>query len=480
MQMKKKLLSVFIAGAMTVSLTSGFASADTTTATDTVKLVSNLQNAPFAAIPVPKAQLAWLAAGSGNNAENYAHVAWEDATNKKLFSYQFENESGTIKGRVQGDNGTITVQALGVNGRYVTVPLADDATDAMRNNVPNATEVYNFAMQFVQHFGTITANGHDHSNHTTHQLATNSTSAERFPVVPLEGDAGTADNRGPGHIAYAGNNADAQSIVFVYARHDLGGMMSGMVFNREVKLVSNLQNTLFTDTDPAANRPAPAPKTQLAWIGRGAGNTETNFAHANWELTNVNQFSYEFSNESGTVKGRVQGIDGEITVQALGVNGRYVTVPFAADATDAARANVPNATEVYNFAMQFARHFATITANGHDHSNHTNHLLVTNETSAERFPIRLLGTNFGTTAEPGPHHVSQSDNRHQTIVFVFNRSDLANEAGMMSGMVLGAGFTVGGTATPPGNDTNPSTGVTLVIVPMAIAGLAMLVSKKRR
>ena len=234
MKNTKRILAIVLTIAFVMSIaTIAFADGDDVPRPSPVRdeneimLVSNLQNSLYADnIPAPKNQLSWIARGAGNNRDNYAHNASWDTSDVNEFSYEFQNEDGTIQGRIQGNDGVITVQALGLAGRYVTVTSASTATA----NVPNAEEVYEFAMNFAQHFATITAWGHDHGNHTGFAPATNATSTERFPIVPLipvvVGGTAPAANT-PGHVTYE-NNAD-ESIVFVYSRHDLGGMMSGII-----------------------------------------------------------------------------------------------------------------------------------------------------------------------------------------------------------------------------------------------------------
>jgi hypothetical protein len=399
----KKILSLTVIFAMIMSI-AGIALAceecaavasDADSARNTIKYISNLQNAPPTPyVPAPKVQLSWLAKAAGNTVEHFNNANFT-ADTVGAFSYQFENENGTIKGRVQGVDGVIRVFALRPNGAYGEVFDPGGEVENNLTNIPDAVEVWEFATAFTQFFDSITATGHDHGNHTGYAPATNKVSAERFPISP---DYTAAEN-------------PEKCIVFVYNRDDLGGMMSAMIYEETIKYISNLQNATPTPY-------VPVPKAQLSWLAKAAGNTVEHFNNANFTADTVGAFSYQFENEDGTIKGRVQGVDGVIRVFALRPNGAYGEVFDPGGEVENNLTNIPNAAEVWEFATAFTQFFDSITATGHDHGNHTGYAPATNKVSAERFPI-------------SPDYTA-AENPEKCIVFVYNRDDLG---GMMSAMI---------------------------------------------
>jgi hypothetical protein len=204
---------------------------------------AGLQNGLPSAIPAGKTQLGWIAGGAGNTAENFNHAGLTEDTVRQ-FSYQFENADGTLKGRVQGDDGEIRIFALrnDINprnghpvGTFAEIRKADDTyfRGAAGEVAASAYEiaVYEFAYQFTQYFATMTATAHDHGNHTAHKLPTDRESAERFPI----------------NTDYTAAADPEKCIVFTYSRDDLGGMMSAMVFEGTVKYVSGLRSCMSLD-----------------------------------------------------------------------------------------------------------------------------------------------------------------------------------------------------------------------------------------
>jgi len=196
----------------------------------------NVIPTPF--VSAPKVQIAWIASGAGNNAENYNHASFEDPSLTGRFSYQFENADGTMKGRVEGNNGDISIFAfrtdIAANGTarnvYAQIRYEDGTYYRGATGTTEASEeeaaIFDFAMRFVRHFATLTATGHDHGNHTGHQPPANKDSAERFPIAA-------------GYTAAANPE---RCIVFVYSRDDLGGGMSAMIFEDTVKFITNLRS----------------------------------------------------------------------------------------------------------------------------------------------------------------------------------------------------------------------------------------------
>ncbi|MCL2215597.1 MAG: hypothetical protein FWB91_01125 [Defluviitaleaceae bacterium] len=312
-----------------------------------MKFVSNLQPGLPAPIPAKKTQLDWLIYGAGGNdtagrinAEGEPVPLHESVTG--LFSYQFTCEAGEIKGRVEGNNGEISIFALGENGTFTRIRYENGAFfrgatgDALAYE--NEAAAYKLAIQFIAHFADMTRAGHDHS-YAPLPYNLGVLSVERFPVDFRPIDGNPANILASNNLHVRDRDADG-FIIFFYDGQDAGGMMNAMWFNGTVKWVSNLQ--------PSLSAPIPAKEIQFDWLTHGAG-----------------LFSYQFTSEDGTIAGRVEGDNGEIRIFALRENGtfariRYENGTFFRGATGDTLA-YENEIAAYELAVQFAVHFATMT-----------------------------------------------------------------------------------------------------------------------
>ncbi|MCL2576839.1 MAG: copper amine oxidase N-terminal domain-containing protein [Defluviitaleaceae bacterium] len=177
-------------------------------------------------IPARKIQLDWLIyAAGGNDNLGRINAAGEvvplDETVSGQFSYNFTSEDGTVKGRVEGDNGEIRI-------------IGD-------------TAAHELAIQFTRHFATMTRAGHDHA-HDPLPNNPGGQAAERYPIDFRPRD-GNATNIVAANNVHVRNRTPDEFIIFFYDSRDDGGMMSGMWLNGVTKWVSDLQPNLATTED---------------------------------------------------------------------------------------------------------------------------------------------------------------------------------------------------------------------------------------
>ncbi|MCL2639033.1 MAG: hypothetical protein FWD48_11770 [Oscillospiraceae bacterium] len=126
-----------------------------------------------------------------------------------------------------------------------------------------------------------------------------------------------------------------------------------LIFSLIIMLVFTI--TAFADV--------PAKKTQIDWLISGAGG---DVVASGGDINNATgEFSYDFTNEDGSISGRVAARSGVITITG----------------GDAAVA----------FAEQFTQHFATLTRTGHFHATHR-----LSGKSTEEFPVEVGSFEYMT------------------------------------------------------------------------------------
>ena len=159
-----------------------------------------------------KAQLDWLIHGAGGedvegrtNEEGELAPLHDSVTG--LFSYQFTNEDGSIAGRVEGDNGEIRIFALRENGTFAQIRYVDETfyRGAEGDTVAyeNEAAAYEFALEFIRYFATMTRVEHTHTFPHPHSVLP----TEDFPI-------------------YIGSDI---IMVFGYDGQDTGGMMRSII-----------------------------------------------------------------------------------------------------------------------------------------------------------------------------------------------------------------------------------------------------------
>ena len=351
-------------------------------ATEIIKFISNLQPGIPDPIPPKKVQLDWLIHGSGGedivgrtNEEGELAPLHESVTGQ--FSYHFTSGDGEIAGRVEGDNGEIRIFALGSDGTYALIRYENGVFyrngegDAYAYDYEVAT--YEFAIQFVRYFASMTRAGHDHS-YAPLPYNLGALAPERFPVDfrPIDGDPA---NIVVGNNLHVENRETDEFIVFFYEGQDVGGMMNAMWLDGTVKWVSNLYPSLQPSLQPDQPATAPPKKVQIDWLIHGAGGediagrTDEDGGISPLHESVTGQFSYQFTSEDGEIRGRVEGDNGEIRIFALRANGtyaliRYVNGTFFRGATDDNEA-YEDEIAAYRLAVQFVDHFVAMTGVGH-------------------------------------------------------------------------------------------------------------------
>jgi hypothetical protein len=241
----------------------------------------------------------------------------------------------------------------------------------------------------------------------------------------------------------------------------------------------------FTITTFASE--APPKKTQIDWLISGAGG---DVAAAGGDCCDVNgQFSYEFSAENGSNKGIVVGNSGTVRIFTLLDDGKYSESPD---------------TEAAKLARLFTVHFATLTRTDHFHASHR-----LSERSTEEYPTHLGSSKFITFCyrsldNGGMMNAMIIDNKVKLVTNLQRStrdvpiSETANDPNNPSnpnnpnnqggsndpnnpnasqGSNTGGGS--GGFGTG-GSDSNPKTGISIALNGLAVAGMALLKSRKWR
>ena len=404
------------------------------------KWVSNLQPSLPDPIFPKKIQLDWIIYGAGGN-DNIGRINADgeiipvDPSVTGQFSYQFTNESGTVAGKVEGDNGEIRIFALRANGTYALIRNVNGtffrgATGEVEA-YPDEIAAYELATLFTPHFATMSRAGHDHGQDPM-PVNLGVLSVERYPIdfQPIDGNA---DNFVASNNLHVRDREASEFIIFTYYGQDNCGMMNAMWRDGVTKWVTNLQ--------PSLADPIPPKKVQLDWIIYGAGgNDNIGRIDANGETLPVDasvtgQFSFIFSDRNGNNIGRVVGDNGAIRIYALRENGtfaqiRYENGTFFRGATGDTLAYESEIIP-YQLAAVFTPYFATISRAGHDHGYYPMPFNL-GALSPERYPIdfRPIDGNQNNVVAANSLHVRDRQ-PSEFIVFTYVGQD---EGGMMNAM----------------------------------------------
>jgi len=178
----------------------------------TTKWVSNLEpNLPEPIVP-KKVQLDWLIHGAGGEdiagrTDEYGELAPLHDSVTGLFSYQFMSADGSIAGRVEGEHGELRIFALRENGTFALIRYEDGTfyrgADGDTIAYENEAAAYEFAIQFIRYFATMTRVEHTHTFPHPHS----SLPTEDFPI-------------------YLGSD---RIMTFGYDGQNTGGMMRSMI-----------------------------------------------------------------------------------------------------------------------------------------------------------------------------------------------------------------------------------------------------------